>query len=142
MFKLNAKFDADSLLYSVILNVRATQYMYSINCVYCPHWLVEWSLPLSCLHVLVHSPWLSGYINVTQTILIMLIMVGFLQDRPCLTTSLGLSSIQKFKWYSIRNNMSYTCAHTYICKYESNFNRNEWRLWSSDIPKLQLNADL
>ena len=30
MFKLNAKFDADSLLYSVILNVTATQYMCSL----------------------------------------------------------------------------------------------------------------
>ena len=31
MFKLNAKSDADSLLYSLILNVTATQYTCSLN---------------------------------------------------------------------------------------------------------------
>ena len=36
MFKLNAKFNADSLLYSVIFNVTATQYPCSLNSVYCP----------------------------------------------------------------------------------------------------------
>ena len=37
MFKLNAKFDADSLLYSVILNATATQYTCSLNGTYRPH---------------------------------------------------------------------------------------------------------
>ena len=38
MFKLNAKSDADSLLYSLShLNVMATQYTCSLNGVYCPH---------------------------------------------------------------------------------------------------------
>ena len=37
MFKLNAKFDADSLLYLLILNVTATQYTCSLNSIYCPH---------------------------------------------------------------------------------------------------------
>ena len=37
MFKLNAKFDADSLLYLRILNVMATQYTCSLNSIYCPH---------------------------------------------------------------------------------------------------------
>ena len=36
IFKLNTKFDADSLLYSVILNVMATQDMWSLNGIYCP----------------------------------------------------------------------------------------------------------
>ena len=31
MFKLNAKFDADWLFYSVILNVTATQYTCPLN---------------------------------------------------------------------------------------------------------------
>ena len=44
MFKLNAKFDADSLLYSVTLNVIATQYTCSLNGIYCPHSLVKLSL--------------------------------------------------------------------------------------------------
>ena len=37
MLKLNTKFDADLLLYLVILNVTATQYTCSFNGVYCPH---------------------------------------------------------------------------------------------------------
>ena len=41
MFKLNAKFDADSWLYSLILNAMATQYTCSLNGIYCPHWLVS-----------------------------------------------------------------------------------------------------
>ena len=31
----------------------------------------------------VHSPCLPGYINVTQTVLIILTMVGVFPDRPC-----------------------------------------------------------
>ena len=37
MFKLNAKSDADSLLYSVILNAMATQYTCSLKGTYYPH---------------------------------------------------------------------------------------------------------
>ena len=37
MFKLNAKSDADSLLYLVILNATVTQYTCSLNGVYHPH---------------------------------------------------------------------------------------------------------
>ena len=37
MFKLNAKFDANSLFYSVILNGMATQYTCSLNGIYHPH---------------------------------------------------------------------------------------------------------
>ena len=37
MFKLNAKFDADSLFYLLILNVMATQYTCSLSGIYHPH---------------------------------------------------------------------------------------------------------
>ena len=37
LFQLNAKFDADSLLYLLILNAMATQYTCSFNSVYCSH---------------------------------------------------------------------------------------------------------
>ena len=37
MFKLNEKFDADSLLYSIVLNVTATQYTRSLKGIYRPH---------------------------------------------------------------------------------------------------------
>ena len=67
---------------SVILNVTVQQYKCSLNSVSCPHWLVQWSRHCSCMRIPVHSPWLSGYTHVTQSILILLTMVGFFQ-RPC-----------------------------------------------------------
>ena len=67
---------------SVILNVTATPYTCSFNSVYCPHWLVQWSHHCSHMHIPVHSPGLPGYINVIQTILAVLIMVGLFPDRP------------------------------------------------------------
>ena len=82
MFKLNAKFDADSLLYTVILNVMATQYTCLLNGVYRPHWLVQWSCHCSHKHIPVHFPQLPGYTDVVQTILIILTMAGLFLDRP------------------------------------------------------------
>ena len=84
MFKLHAKFDADSLLYSLILNETATQYICSLNAIYHPTWLVQRSHHCSCTHIPVHSPWLPGYINVMQTILVILTMAGLFLDRPCM----------------------------------------------------------
>ena len=63
---------------SVILNVTATQYTCSLNGIYHP----QWSCHCSCMRVPVHLPWLLGYIDVAQTILIILIMVGLFLDRP------------------------------------------------------------
>ena len=54
---------------SVILNVMATQYTCSLNGIYNPHWLVQWSR-CSHMHIPVHALWLPGYIDVTQTILV------------------------------------------------------------------------
>ena len=67
---------------SVILNVVATQYTCSLNSVHCPHWLVQWSHHCSHMHIPVHSPWLPGYIDVTQTVLIISTMAGLFLDRP------------------------------------------------------------
>ena len=64
-------------VHSGILNVMATQYTGSLNGVYCPHWLAQWSHHCSHMHIPVHSPWLPRYINVTQTILIKLTVSGF-----------------------------------------------------------------
>ena len=61
---------------SVILNATATQYTCSLNGFYCPHWLVHWSRHCSHMCIPVHSPWLPGYIDVTQTILVILTMAG------------------------------------------------------------------
>ena len=85
MFKLNAKFNVDSLLYcSVILNVTATQYTCSLNGIYHLHWLVQWSPQCSHMCIPSHSPWLPGYIDVMQTILVILIITGLFLDRPCI----------------------------------------------------------
>ena len=84
MFELNTKFEADLLLYSLNhLNAMAT-HLCSLNGIYHHQWLVQWSCHCSCMHIPVHSPWLPGYINITQTILVILTMIGPFLDRSCL----------------------------------------------------------
>ena len=82
MFKLNSKPDADSFcIHSVILNAMATQYTGSLNGIYSSHWLVQWSRHCSCMCIPVHSPWLPGYTDVTETVLVILTRAGlFLAD--------------------------------------------------------------
>ena len=66
--------------HSVILNATATQYTCSLSGVYCPTDYDE--------VVIVHpgsfqsSPWLPGYIDVVQTVLIILTMAGLFLVRP------------------------------------------------------------
>ena len=67
---------------SVILSMTATQYTCSLNGMYCPYWLVQWSRHHSHMHIPVHSPWLPDYIEVALTILVILTMVGLFLDRP------------------------------------------------------------
>ena len=55
---------------SVILNVMATWYIRSLSDAYCPHWPVLWSRHCSHTRIPVQSPWLPGYIDVAQTVLI------------------------------------------------------------------------
>ena len=84
MFKLNTEFDA-KICYStcsVILNATATQYTCLLNGVYCLHWLVQWSRFCSGICIPVHYPWLPGYVDVVQTILVILTMAGLFPDRP------------------------------------------------------------
>ena len=79
---LMQKSDADLLLYSVTLNATATQYTCSRSGVYCPHWLALWSRHCSPMCTPVHSPWLPGYTDVTQTTLLISTMAGLFLDRP------------------------------------------------------------
>ena len=67
---------------SVVLNATATQYTGSLNGTYWPQWLVQWSHHCSCLHIPVHCPWLPGYMDVTQTILVLLTMAGIFSNSP------------------------------------------------------------
>ena len=85
MFKLNSKFDADSWLYS-LSHFECDGYTCSLNGVYHPNWLVQWSPHCSCLCIPVHSPWLPGYIHVVQTILVILTMDGHFLGRPHIST--------------------------------------------------------
>ena len=68
--------------HTVILNVTATQYTFSLKSVYSSHWLVQWSHHCSSMHIPVHSLWLPGYINIRQTVLIILTMAGTFPYRP------------------------------------------------------------
>ena len=70
---------------SVILNAIATPYTCSLSSVYRPHWLVQWCLHCSCVRIPVHSPWLPGYIDVEQTVLLMLTMSTLFPDGPIIT---------------------------------------------------------
>ena len=38
------------------------------------------------MHLLVHSPWLPGYINVAQTVLVILTKPGIFLDECCINT--------------------------------------------------------
>ena len=81
---LKQNFDADSLLY-LLSHFECdghTVYICSFNSLYQPHWLVQWSHHCSCMCIPVHSPWLPGYIDATQTVLVMLTVAGLFLDRP------------------------------------------------------------
>ena len=49
-------------------------------------WLVQWSHHCSCMRIPVHSPGLPDYIDVVQTVLVILTMAGLLPDRPHIST--------------------------------------------------------
>ena len=89
--------------HSGILNVTATRYTCSLNGIYHPHWLVQWSHLCSCMHIPVHSLWLPGYINVMQTIFVILTMARVFPDGLCVSV----------------------CVCTYICIYMHIYNVNQ-----------------
>ena len=91
MFKLNAKWDADSLLYllshfecnSHTVHMLTQQHLLPpLTSRYC-----------SCMHIPIHSPWLPGYINVVQTVLAMSTIAGLFMDRPCISHSTTMSKL-------------------------------------------------
>ena len=89
IFKLNLKFHIDSLCYLFILNMT----------VHTRHILTQWHPPppptstvKSSLFTHVHSPWLPGYFDDAQTILVILTVGGTFQDQPCIFVDVVLSS--------------------------------------------------
>ena len=89
LFKLNTRFDADSLLYllSHFECDNHTVHMFTQQHLVPP---LTRTVKLSLFtHVhTVHSPWLPGYADVTQTILIILTMAGLFLDGPCISVRL------------------------------------------------------
>ena len=82
MFKLNAKYDTDSLLYSVISNVTVTQCTCSPKGIYRPPWLAQWSGHCLPMGIPAHSPWPPLYIDVAQTVPIILTTAGLSPGGP------------------------------------------------------------
>ena len=78
MFKLNAKLDADLLLYflSHIECEGHAVYMLTQQCLLPPLTSTVKSLLFTRVH-LVHSPWAPGYTDVVQTILVILTRLDF-----------------------------------------------------------------
>ena len=74
-----------SSTHSITLNVMVTQYTCSLTGVYHPHWLVQRNSHCSHMRIPVHSPWLPGYIDVEQTVLLMLTMSTLFPDGPIIT---------------------------------------------------------
>ena len=67
---------------SVILNVTATQGPCSLNSIYQPHWLVQWSCHCSRMCIPICCPWLPDYIEAMQTVLIILTMARLFPGQP------------------------------------------------------------
>ena len=118
---------------SVILNEMATQYICSLNSNYCLHWLVQWNCHCLPMCIPVHSPWLPGYIDVTQTVLIILTVAGLFLDRPCISIF--------FHWFKIISNFLETSSLNHwlfliftfskgLCSHDLNFYLNNlyWAL--------------
>ena len=83
MFKLNVKFDAYLLLYSLShFECDSHTVHMLINGIYRPHWLVQWSHHCSCMCIPVLSPWVPGHIGIIQTVLVIFTMIKLFLDRP------------------------------------------------------------
>ena len=83
---------------SVILNATATRYTCSVNRVYRPRWLVQWSHHCPHMCIPVHSPWLPGYMDVAQTILVLLTMAGVFLDGPLIYLYSLMLSLTSFSF--------------------------------------------
>ena len=83
MFKLKAKSDADSFLYSHS-HLECNGHTVHAPSTHLPPPLTS-TVKLSLFMYVhsIHSPWLPGYIDAAQAILIILTVAGLFPDRPC-----------------------------------------------------------
>ena len=82
IFNFNPKFDIDFL--ALLIQSLWTWGPHRTTSIYCPHWLVQRNHHCSRTRIPVHSPWLPGYTDVIQNILIILTMAGLFPDRLCI----------------------------------------------------------
>ena len=82
MFEFQAKFDADSLLYSLSRFERDGHTVHMLTQQHLPPPLTS-TVKLSCSPMLipVHSPWLPGHIDVKHTVLVILTMAVLSLDN-------------------------------------------------------------
>ena len=76
-----------------------------------PFWLVQWSGHCSHMRIPLHSPWLPGSVDVVQTLLIILTVVGYFSRET---------------WYM--SVYVYICTHTFLKNYW--FKRVREKYWS------------
>ena len=96
MFKLNAKFDADLLLYLLSHFECDSHTIHMLTQWHVPfHWQIQWNCHCSHVCIPVHSPWLPGYIDVIQTVLITLTATGLSWTDLIYT---HIHSIHKTDW--------------------------------------------
>ena len=101
--------------HSVILNATATQYACSLNRAYHPHWPVQWSRHCSPMCIPVHSPWLPGYMDVAQTVLIILTMAGLLLEDYIYLDMKVYIALAIMGWCCHHHH--YHCCHTKLIYY-------------------------
>ena len=108
MFKLNTKFDVDSLLYLLILNVMATQYTCSLNSIYRPHWLVQWSRHCSPMCIPVHSPWCQVTLTLHKPFSLYKQRLDFFLEWPhkCMYIYVCMYVCTHCSWQEINSEMS------------------------------------
>ena len=72
------------------------------------------------MHIPVHSPWLPGYMDVAQTVLIILTMVGFFSRQTLYNSSIESAGVGEFVFMfpRIQNNrkqqLQNKCALSFI----------------------------
>ena len=122
MFQLNAKFEADLVFYS-LSHFECNSH--TVHMLTQQHLSPPLTSPVKSLLFMqvhpVHSLWLPGYINVAQTVLVILTMVRLFLDRTCmcsvnllyfkraLTASVLYCSSTLFKWVTLNCKSSEIC---------------------------------
>ena len=98
---------------SFIWWVMATQYTCSLQGINCPHWLVQWSCHCSHMCIPVHFPWLPGYTDIVQTILVISAMAGLFLDRLYVCVCVCV-----YIWYHIyMRSYICVCVSKWICHF-------------------------